>query len=257
MNTFNFKQLLFILSIFIYTINGNAQDYTHSLNGIKTIKVGSTTGMIFKTHSQNELLIKDVKARKNPEKANGLKAIYATGDDNTGYGISIEKEGDALIIRNLKDIYSPDLEIHLPKNINLLIQNHGLGDVTIHGFSSEIEVKTNTGLIKITDVTGPIVAKTSTGDVNVIFNTVNQSSPISLLSSAGDVDVTLPKNTPANLNLKAAVGSVFTDFDIQQEKSKSSLKTLNPNRSIKTKINNGGVDISLRSSTGNIYIRKK
>ncbi len=251
------QKSLLIIILLITTTAITAQDYTRSLQGIKTVKIGSATGITVKTHNNNQLLIKGLEKRKAPEKAKGLKAVYAAGNDNTGLGVSIKKEGEILVIKNLKSIHSEDLEVYLPKNINVSINNYSIGDILIEGFSSEIEVRSNAGEIDIIEVTGPIVAKTSAGDIRVIFNNVNQTSPISLISSAGDVDVSLPKNTPANLSLKSSIGEVYTDFELDYGKENDTMKIVGGNRSIKTQINNGGVAISLRSSAGNIYLRKK
>ncbi len=244
--------LLFLISIG----NLKAQDYTKSLQGIKKVKISSASGVDIKTHNKNELVIIG-NDRKTPEKARGLKAVYAGGSDNTGIGVYVDKDGEALVIRNLKNMHSKVLEIYLPGTINITVEKSNLGGVAIEGFSSEIEAITNVGSITLRDVTGPVVAKTATGEINIVFNKVSQSSPISLISATGAIDVSLPSSTPANLELKTAMGEIYTDFDIKFPVKDNDMKLIAGKRAINTAINNGGVDISLRSSTGNIYLRKK
>ncbi len=244
--------LLFLISIG----NLKAQDYTKSLQGIKKVKISSASGVKIKTHNQNELKIIG-NDRKTPEKARGLKAVYAGGSDNTDIGVYVDKDGEALVIRNLKNMHSKVLEIYLPDTINITVEKSNLGGVAIEGFSSEIEAITNVGSIILRDVTGPVVAKTATGEINIVFNKVSQSSPISLISATGAIDVSLPSSTPANLELKTAMGEIYTDFDIKFPVKDNDMKLIAGKRAINTAINNGGVDISLRSSTGNIYLRKK
>ena len=238
------------------TASSSAQDYTQSLQGVSKVKINSVSGVKIKAHSNNELRIIGSE-RKTPEKAKGLKAVYAGGSDNTGIGVYVQKEGETLLIRNLKNMYSAVLEVFLPKNINIIVERSNLGDASFDGFSSEIEVTTNVGNIKFNNVTGPIVAKTATGEINVVFDKVNQGSPISLVSATGAIDVSLPSGTPANLELKTAMGEIYTDFDIKFPVKDNTMKIVAGKRTISTALNNGGVDITLRSSTGNIYLRKK
>lgn len=250
------KNILIALFTIISITTGKAQDFTESLQGIKKVKIHSSPGIKVKAHDTNELLIKGDKGIRKPEKAKGLKAVYSGGTDNTGLGITMLKEGDVLTLKNLRNMHGPSLEIYLPKTIDIEVENHGVSEVSIAGFSSEIEAKTKVGKIEISDVTGPIVAKSSAGSIEIVFNKVNQSSPISIVSSAGDVDVSIPSNTPANLNLKATMGEIYTDFELKIPSAVDDMKIIGGRRTINTQINNGGVDITLRSSVGSIYLRK-
>ncbi len=250
------KNITIALLALITIGNLTAQDYTKSLQGIKKVRISSESGVEVKVHSQNELKIEG-DGHETPEKAKGLKAVYAGGSDNTGLGMYVEKEGETLIIRNLKGMHSKLLKVYLPKSINIAIERSNLGGLHIEGFSSEIEARTNVGNIILKDVTGPIVAKTATGEINVIFTKVSQNSPISLISATGAIDVSLPSSTPANLELKTSMGEIYTDFDIKFPSEKDNMKIIAGKRAINTVLNNGGVEISLRSSTGNIYLRKQ
>ncbi|WP_109302209.1 DUF4097 family beta strand repeat-containing protein [Aquimarina sp. AU474] len=250
------KNITLILLICITSWSLNAQDYTQSLQGVKKVKITSASGVKIKAHDKNELRIIS-NGHKAPEKARGLKAVYAGGSDNTGLGMYVKKEGELLILKNLKNMHSKVLEVFLPKNVNIKVERSNLGDLVVTGFSSEIEAITNVGDMTFRDVTGPIVAKTATGEINIVFNKVSQSSPISLVSATGAIDVSMPAGTPTNLELKTTMGDIFTDFEIKFPIEDDNMKIVSGKRAIKTKLNNGGVEISLRSSTGNIYLRKK
>ncbi|MBQ4819959.1 DUF4097 family beta strand repeat-containing protein [Aquimarina sp. MMG016] len=251
------KNIVIAILLLIGVGNLNAQeDYVQSLQGVKKVKISSESGVEIKSHDKNEVLIVGDE-RKMPEKARGLKAVYAGGSDNTGFGVHVKREGETLTLINLKNMHSSTLEVFLPKSVNITIEKSNLGSIEINGFSSEIEATTNVGNITFKDVTGPIVAKTATGEINVVFNKVSQSSPISLISATGAIDVSLPSNTPANLELKTAMGEIYTDFEIKFPSKDDNMKIVAGKRTIETELNNGGVEISLRSSTGNIYLRKK
>lgn len=272
--------LVNFIALLSFIVTGAQEDYTKSLNGVNKVRIETGTRVKIVAGSGNEL--KFTKYQHNGgehnedhehyedehecdncdennggDRSKGLKAVYSGGTDNTGFGMSIEQEGDVLRIRDLKSwMQRRGLQITLPKNMDIYLDCGNLGSAYIEGFSSEIEVNTNVGGIKLKDVTGPITAHTSTGAVDVIFKNVSQSSPISLSSSTGVVDVSLPTNTKADLELRSTMGTVYTDFDLQIPR-KDGMKVVGNNRKVISKLNGGGVKIVLRSSTGNVYLRKQ
>lgn len=251
--------LIAILSImFTYAQN----DYTYNLSGVKYVNIDMDAKIKLVVGTSNELLISDTKSKKyddnqeKKDKMKGMKAVYSGGVDNTGFGLSTEKDGETLRIRDLKSwMQRGKVTITLPKNMNITLNCGNLGRADVDGFSSEIEVNANVGSINFTDVTGPITAHTSTGDITVKFANVNQGSPISITSSTGDVDVSLPSSTKADLELNSTMGTIYTDFDLEVPR-KDGMKRIGATRKIESKINNGGVNIALRSSTGDVYLRK-
>lgn len=248
------KKFVIIISLFtVLTIN--AQEYTKALDGIEWVKIESKAHIVVKAHAKDQLLIKGGSSFETPEKAKGLKLVGEGGSDNTGVGFYVLKEGNTLIIRNLQKS-EVETEIYLPASQNISVKSDGLNDMEIEGFSGEIEASAKiTGNITILDVTGPLTVNSNTGTVEVIFNKVNQSSPISISTATGEVDVTLPKETPADLSLQSTMGEIYTNFDFSIP-DKDGLKAISTQK-VKGFINNGGVKIQLNSATGNIYLRKK
>jgi hypothetical protein len=278
------KRIGTLIALFLVaTIAVKAQDnYKHSLSGIKQVRIEVNTPVKVVVGSSNELVLAKYKgndndhddnrtyhyenhehesdstsyAQRKKDKRKGMKAVYANGVDNTGFGMLIEKDGDNLRIRDLKSFTQRGrLLFTLPKNMDVHLDCGSLGSAKVEGFSSEIEVNTSVGNINLIGVTGPITAHSSTGEINVIFANVNQNSPISINSSTGDVDVSLPTNTKANLELRSTMGTVYTDFDLETPR-KDGMKRIGATRKIETQLNSGGVKINLRSSTGDVYLRK-
>ena len=265
---------IYMLIFFITAISNAQEDFKYSLKGIKKVTITTGTSVKIIVGTSNELIIgnyddcdecddehnhndHDDEYEKNQDKAKGLKAIYSGGVDNTGHGIRIEKEGDVLKIRDLKSFMQRHgFQITLPKNIDISLNCGNLGHAKIIGFSSDIEVKTNVGHIDLIDVTGPITASSSVGNIEASFISVNQNAPISIRTSTGNVDLSLPVNTKANLELKSTMGTVYTNFDLEIPK-KDGMSVVGSNRRINSKLNSGGVKITLSSSIGNVYLRKK
>lgn len=242
------------MALFVGSIAKAQSDYTKSLSGIQWVKIESKTDIVVKTHSANELLIKSGPEVKTPEKAKGLKLVGEGGTDNTNIGFSVVQDGNTLIVHNLRK--SKGAEIYLPASQNVAVKSTWNGDIEIDGFSGEIEADAQlNGSVKIWNVNGPVTANSLNGQLEVVFGKVTQDSPISLYSTNGAVDVSLPGSTPANLALSTLNGNVYTDFDVKAE-DKNGLKSV-LGRDIKASINGGGVKISMKSTNGNMYLRKK
>lgn len=265
------KKIVTLIVLFLVSnIATQAQEnFKQSLSGIKHVKIDMDAKIKLVAGGSNEIVISETKDsehdydhdsdednQEKKDKMKGMKAVYSGGVDNTGFGLSVEKDGETLRIRDLKSwMQRGSVTITLPKTMNVILDCGNLGQADVEGFSSEIEVNTNVGHINLTNVTGPITAHTSTGTIRVKFSSVNQSSPISITSSTGDVDVTLPTSTKANLELNSTMGTIYTDFDLEIPRE-DGMKRIGAVRKIESKLNSGGVNISLRSSTGDVYLRK-
>ncbi|MHA7864843.1 DUF4097 family beta strand repeat-containing protein [Flagellimonas marinaquae] len=248
------KFTIIAIALFAGAVAKAQNDYTKSLNGIQWVKIESKTDIVVKTHNANELLIKSGPEVKTPDRAKGLKLVGEGGTDNTNVGFSVVQDGNTLIVYNLRK--NKGAEIYLPASQNLAVKSTWNGDIEIDGFSGEIEADAQlNGGVRITNVNGPVTANSLNGQLEVVFGTVTQNSPISLYSTNGAVDVSLPANTPANLALSTLNGNVYTDFDVKAE-DKNGLKSV-LGRDIKASINGGGVKISMKSTNGNMYLRKK
>lgn len=188
------------------------------------------------------------------EKRKGLKPIYSGGVDNTGLGVRVEKDGNELTVKNLKNQFSGgDYLIEIPPHIEVSIDNIAYGDVYIEKIDSDIEIISNIGDVEIFGVTGPITASSAVGDISVVFTKVNQSAPITIRAQTGDVEVSIPANSKLDLELNSSMGDVYTDLnvDINQEGKNSMF-----GQRIKCKLNNGGVKMSLSSNIGDVLLRK-
>ena len=249
------KKLIVFLCTCVLAINAQAQsDYTKSLNGIEWVKIKSRSEITIKTHDKNEILIKALNLAPIPSKAKGLKLVGIGGEDNTDIGFNVVQTGNDLIVESVRK--SGGAEIYLPKSQNVSVTNTWDGDIYIEGFTGEVEAnaKLNGGLT-MSNISGPITAYALNEDIKVVFNTINQNSPIVIRTTNGEIDVTLPENTKADLELNSWNGDAYTNFDLKRP-DRDGLKSIS-GKNVKGAINGGGVSIQLKSTNGNIYLRKK
>lgn len=116
----------------------------------------------------------------------------------------------------------------------------------------------------MTNVSGNVVANTVNGAVTVTFNSVEGKAPMAFTTLNGNVDVTFPASTKANFKVKSDQGEVYSDFDMDIDKSQpkrdkssqSCLYKISMDEWVYGKINGGGPEVMMKNMNGNIYIRK-
>lgn len=232
------------------TVKGNAAESWVTISNLfADLEIEGTSG------SEIKITARDYEGL--PEKAKGLKPLSATGPENTGVGLSIQQEGNMISISGAhREADNAAYKILLPKNIMLKIDynSYQAGDVKVEGMAGEIEAKSHVGDLKFVNVTGPIVAHTLSSDLEVSFSSLSQSSPSSLTSTSGDIDVTMPAAVKGTFKMSTVSGGVYTAFDFDFGEEDKLRRAGGQNAT--GKLNGGGVEVSLRSVSGNIYVRK-
>lgn len=138
------------------------------------------------------------------------------------------------------------------------------GDVTINNLNGTLEVNNVNGQIVCTNISGSVVANTVNGKVQVTFKSIDSKAAMAFSTLNGNVDVTLPADTKANLKVKSDRGDVFTDFDMTVDQTKPKSTVTNEGNMhriaiedwVYGKINGGGPEFMMKNMQGNIYIRK-
>jgi hypothetical protein len=205
-------------------------------------------------YSGSEIIVTAEGLEETPERAKGLKAVYPGGDDNTGVGLNVTKDGGRIVLHCIvpftRDVH---YKIKVPSSLRLKI-NRGCersAEVIISNMTNEVDV-TNCQGIQLKNVTGPLVLSTISGDIKVAFTQVAKDKPISIAAISGEVDVTLPASAPVNLEMSTISGGMYTDFDLKSDKDMQKVGGGN----IKASLNGGGVDLKITNISGNIYLRK-
>lgn len=237
----------------------SAQEYKLSKSTGK-LEIRELNDVTIEGHNGNEIIFTSVNyAAERDERAEGLRVINSLGlEDNTGIGLSVVDKGSTIEVYQLKRMDGPKVKIMVPRAVVVSYSHtspHG-EDIYIKNVESEIELSTVHNGVHLTNVTGPITAKTVHGEIEIEFNP-NMKSPVSLASAHGLVDVTMPVAAKANLSMRAGHGEIFVDPAFKIEMEKQSEWTVYGSGTVDGKLNGGGLDVSLSTSHGNIYLRKK
>jgi len=234
-----------------------AQEYKLKLSGKTNKIVLDMQGAEVKLegYSGDELIIRGNGYEPAPKRADGLRAVYNSAEDNTRIGLSVtEKDNAVRIVQASRK--GNEYVIRVPRQASVVFNQNqfGGGDFKATDINGDIEVNMKTGNAELLNMGGGVVANSVSGDVTVRYATLGKSpSAISIVS--GNVDVAMPANSKATLQLRTISGEVYTDFDIAMGKEAGDMRRIG-GQAMEGSVNGGGTRISLQSVSGDVFVRK-
>ena len=203
----------------------------------------------------NELVIKGDGFEEPSKRAEGLRPIYNSAVDNTRIGLAVTQDGSTVRISQASRKDANYL-IRVPRAAAVQFKQagwQGSGDLMVRDVSGDLEVSMTSGDISLKNVAGPVVANTVSGDIQVKFAPMRQG-PSSISTVSGDVDVSMPANTKVTLKMRSISGEIYTDFDMSV-KGQDDMRHVG-GQVVDGNINGGGNAVSLKTVSGDIYVRK-
>ena len=224
-------------------------------SGIKDLNIYlDGANILIEGISGNQIIIEANGLKPIPERAKGLRPLYNNATDNTGAGMEMSKEGTKMTLKKARSGGGKYI-IKVPEGINLkLKETDWMGsNFKVEKMNGEIEVASKNSNIILNEISGPVTASTTSGNIEVVFTGIDQSKPTFLSSISGHVDVTISSDQKADLVLSSISGEVYTDHDLPQPKE--GLRRISTSK-ITSKLNGGGIEVRLKSISGNLYLRK-
>jgi lia operon protein LiaG len=251
------KLFLLTLTGLLLAASGQAQDFKTRLTSKAPKIVINMQGndVVVEGIDGDELIIKGDGYEEPPKRAEGLRPIYNSTVDNTRLGLSVTQDGNTVRISQAsrKDA---NYTIRVPRAAAVQFKQagwQGSGDLVVRDVSGDLEVSMTSGDIRLTNVAGPVVANTVSGDIQVRFAPMRQG-PSSISTVSGDVDVSMPTSSKATLKLRSISGEIYTDFDLNL-KSQDNMQHIG-GQVVDGSINGGGNALSLKTVSGDVYVRK-
>lgn len=221
-----------------------------------SIRISGTPG--------NQVVIDAVTKQDKPEKkdenAEGMKRISKAG----GLDITATEENNVVKVSSKLFHRMVELHIKVPPKFALKVGTINEGDIIIENVDGEMEITNVNGNIRLTNISGSAVANTVNGLLKANFKTVDAKSPMAFSTLNGNVDVTLPPTAKFDLKLKSDRGEIYSDFDVDVDKTvpqasrsaKDGMYKVSIDDWVKGKVNGGGSEIMMKNMNGNIYVRK-
>jgi DUF4097 and DUF4098 domain-containing protein YvlB len=233
-----------------------------------TLKVGLIAGGIsVKGYAGKEVIVEATMAKEDEEPPKEKGAGTMKLIPNTSMGLTAEEEDNTVTVSTgLRGISRKvDLAIQVPAACSMKLSTVNDGDIEVENVTGDLEINNTNGSITLKQIAGSAVAQTVNGEVHVVFTRVNADRAMSFSSLNGDIDVTFPASLKATVRLKSEQGEVYSDFDIQMQKTETRIDRnekgkgsyrVTIDKAMRGTINGGGQEIQFNNFNGNIYIRK-
>ena len=206
----------------------------------------------------------------------GFKLLTSgvTGGDNFVHPGDISNEPDLFYVR-LRSVYNAGLNyrhwhILVPKNTHLKVAfviSQTDAKMSFKNLSNELEVAGTAPVMEFSNITGPLTLSEGVrnhqigGTEKIIISNLqitkkqfNGDTPfLNIITSYGDVDISLPATTAATVQVDAIGGNLYSDLNIVQQRPAFPL--------VKGRytgnLNGGGKMIVVNAAYGNVYLRKQ
>jgi DUF4097 and DUF4098 domain-containing protein YvlB len=209
-----------------------------------------------KTHTGSDVIVEGEPSHSH-EEHEGMRRIGASTR-----GLEVVEDDNVITVHDRYGNGSVYLTVPVDTSLKLRTLSGGIDVDGVHG---EVEVQTLNGHLTLIDISGTVIADSKNGPIKVSMDRVGDK-PLAFSTLNGVVDVTLPADLKANLTVKTSHGAVYSDFDVTLGGSRSVSERngssdgrfrIRIDETIRGTINGGGVDLTIHTLNGAVYIRKK
>ena len=255
---------LFTLGLCLYAQDdGRIVVQGHGGSKPRQVNIEAHNGPVtVKTYSGNDLAVEPCGSRTGTPRRStppppGMHRL------NLNREVDVQEQDNVFTVRGTGSVDCVNLSVPVQTSVKVVAHN---GSVEIDGVHGDIEIDSHNGRAVLSNVSGTANVSTRNGTITASMDRVETGKPSSFSSVNGKIDITLPSALKANLKLKAFQGDIWTDFDVMMSGARPSTNTSSSSngryrvtfdRTINGTINGGGVDVTLNTLNGSIYIHKK
>lgn len=194
------------------------------------------------------------------EERDGLRRI-----PSGSAGVTIEEKNNKVEVGTDWSNDEVRLTIKVPYRTSVHVGGVNGDLIEVDGVQGTHELSHTNGEITATNMRGSVIATTTNGDVVVELLEIEADTPMSFSSFNGDVEVTLPASTNANLFMQAGQGDIYTDFDLQlqptkpkvtQEREGGGNYRVRMEKAVEGTLGAGGPEFRFKTFNGDIILRK-
>ena len=183
---------------------------------------------------------------------------YREGRDRDLVSIEDNSTSDRVSLRvrypeNCNCNASVRFDVQVPRSLSYVFDGLSSvsGDVDVSGVTGAVRAKTVSGDVRIRDVAGSATAATVSGNVEVDISRLDGTGDMKLNSVSGSVNVRLPANLDADIEMSTVSGSLRTDFPIQVEEAR-----YGPGRKARGRVGSGARSLRMSTVSGRVSLSR-
>ncbi|HXX79570.1 MAG TPA: DUF4097 family beta strand repeat-containing protein [Ktedonobacteraceae bacterium] len=139
---------------------------------------------------------------------NDVQVAYAQNSAANTITVNVDRTSNATIINSA----SVDFQVTVPSNATLELKTN-TGGLDVTGVSGRMTVRSNTGSVEVRDGTLSSGSLLSTNTGSITFNgSIGQTGPYQFTTNTGSINVTLPSGSSFHLDASTDTGSITSDF---------------------------------------------
>ncbi|MDP1571300.1 MAG: DUF4097 family beta strand repeat-containing protein [Vicinamibacterales bacterium] len=145
------------------------------------------------------------------------------------------------------NVVETDFEIEVPRQYNLDLTTFS-APVVASGISGRHEIGGFSSSVRLTDVTGPIEARTFSGTIRIEAREWRDGDALDVKTFSGDIELRLPEGARADLEFNSFSGDLTSDLPLVLQSRRG--------RNVRASMNGGGTRMELRTFSGDATIRR-
>ena len=213
-------------------------------------------------HERIDVRVDTGRRDETPPKKPSIKGLKKV--EKTMVNLDIEERNNRVSIESHARRQDIELVLRVPFNTNVELElNRGNG-IFVNNVHGSIEIESAAGPLSAKGVRGSIVAESSSSNITVIYDTFNLEKPSSLTVHRGNIDVTIPKKSSAQIEVKNYEGEIYSGLDTpfqsvdKIEKGKDGKRQqISIGGTMQAKVNGGKQKLLLNTYRGDIFVRTK
>jgi len=144
-----------------------------------------------------------------------------------------------------------DYRLRVPRQVRLDELSTLQGDIVVHDVEGSVEAHNLHGDIEGINVAGSVVAHALTGNILISLRALpDRRRPFTLATINGNVDLLLPSQANADLELSTVAGNIVGDYPFQVSSTPG-------DSTRRAQVGAGGVRVELRTVRGNICVGRR
>jgi hypothetical protein len=236
---------VFTLGVLLLGATARAQDFhrTYRVGPGGSISIGNVSGNISVIGYDGDTIV---------------VSALVEGRDRELVQIEDSSGGDRVAIRvrypdNCNCNANVRFDVQVPRSVSYefdSIQSVS-GDLEVSDVTGSLRAKTVSGGVRVKDVSGTVNAATVSGSVEVEIRRLEGKGDMKFSSVSGSVNVRLPADLDAEVEMSSVSGSLRTDFPIPVEEAR-----YGPGRKARGRVGAGARTVRLSTVSGRVSLSR-